>query len=79
MPSHQPQCHRPCTCTLAPAVMSELRVEYRDIIFSPGRRLRVSIGTHMGLWIIWGWRAQYQMSFGSHGIQLHFNDWYWHS
>ena len=37
---------------------------YRDLYANPGSRLRISIGTHMGLWIRWGWSAQYQFSIG---------------
>lgn len=32
----------------------------RDLIFNPGRRLRVSIGGDILLWISWGWRAEKQ-------------------
>jgi hypothetical protein len=32
----------------------------KDLYFKGGR-LRISIGGHMGLWIRWGWIAEWQL------------------
>jgi hypothetical protein len=46
---------------------------YRDLIFNPGRRLRVSIGDNTGVWIRWGWRAQWQLH-----LNRYWSRWYFH-
>lgn len=38
-------------------------MKYRDLYFNPGGRLRISISSNAGLWIRWGWRAQWQAHF----------------